>query len=93
MKILSLLPRLKKNNILLIILFLIFVILDLKAQDCNTPDLSFEEMKQLPWFGNPDYLPSFMDSINRVHNISNSRVENNIVWRIPIRFWILTEGI
>ena len=79
------------NKKSLLIIFLFIFSFNTKAQDCSTPDIPIEEMLQLPWFGNPNYLPAFMDSINRIHNISNSRVENNIIWRIPIRFWILTE--
>ncbi|WP_338762256.1 hypothetical protein WAF17_17255 [Bernardetia sp. ABR2-2B] len=48
-----------------------------------------------PWFGNPDYLPSFMDSVRSVDGIPSqySRIIPSIKWHIPIKFWILTEGI
>ncbi|WP_338769455.1 hypothetical protein WAF17_09885 [Bernardetia sp. ABR2-2B] len=69
------------------------ILANVKAQNCTTPDATLEEMQQLPWFANPDYLPSFMDSLRRVSNIRTSRIENDIIWRIPIRFWILTQGI
>lgn len=49
-----------------------------------------------PWFGNPDYLPSFMDSLNQAETPSQgnniSSIVPNIKWRIPIKFWILTTG-
>ncbi len=92
MKILSLLQYLTKTKLLIAFLFCTFCF-SVQAQECATPDVDIQEAANLPWFGNPNYLPAFMDSINTIHNISNSRVENNIVWRIPIRFWILTEGI
>ncbi len=86
MKTEFLLPLLSNKKILLVFFLLIFSFDARAQQDCTTSDIPIEEMRQLPWFGNPDYLPAFMDSINTIHNISNSRVENNIVWRIPVRF-------
>ena len=45
-----------------ILLFCFFT--SLKAQECGTEELSDQEMEQLPWFGNPDYLYNFLDSLN-----------------------------
>ena len=68
------------NKLLLIILFCGFVNYS-NAQNCTTPDATLEEMQQLPWFANPNYLPTFMDSLRRVSLIRTSRVEDDIIWR------------
>ena len=68
-----------------------------KAQECITPDADPQEASNYPWFGNPEYLPAFMDSLERVDNIptqnpSISSIAANVKWRIPIKFWIFTTG-
>ena len=60
-------------------------------QACHTPDIYPQEAQHYPWFGNPDYLGSFMDSVRNIDGIPadysrTSRVVPNIRWRIPIRF-------
>ncbi len=56
------------NKLLLIFLLLFNVNLS-KAQECATPDIDIQEAANLPWFGNPDYLPTFMDSVRAVDGI------------------------
>ncbi len=75
-------------------IFLFLCSFTTKAQDCATPNVNIQEAANLPWFGNPDYLPSFMDSVRSVDGIPSqySRVVPHIKWRIPIRFWIFTTG-
>ena len=61
------------------------------AQECATPDMQPEEAMNFPWFGNPDYLPSFMDSLNQAETQQGNNISSivpNIKWRIPIKFWI-----
>ncbi len=69
-------------------IFLFLCSFTTKAQECATPDIDIQEAANLPWFGNPDYLPSFMDSVRAVDGIPSqySRVVPNIKWRIPIKF-------
>ena len=87
--------QLLKINIVIILTILPSFFLN--AQDCATSDIEPEEAMNFPWFGNPDYLPSFMDSVNLLdgtpsQNPSISSIVSNIKWRIPIKFWIFTEG-
>lgn len=71
-------PHSRRNRILFILLFIFFLPLDLKAQDCATLDIPIEEMQKLPWFGNPNYLPKFMDSLQNLYSSPNARVESSI---------------
>jgi hypothetical protein len=76
------------------LLVFLLVCFNAQAQECGTPDIQPQEAMNYPWFGNPDYLPSFMDSVRNVEGIPSqyARIIPDIKWRIPIRFWILTEG-
>ena len=47
------------NKFILTYVLIFCFYMPLKAQECGTEELSDQEMEQLPWFGNPDYLPSF----------------------------------
>ncbi len=66
MTILSHLQSFTKTK-LLIIAVLFVLSFSAKAQECATPDI--QEAANLPWFGNPDYLPSFMDSVRSIEGI------------------------
>ncbi len=79
--------HLKKTNFFILACLILFS-LNLKAKECATPDVDIQEAANLPWFGNPDYLPSFMDSVRAVDCIPSqySRIVPHIKWRIPIRF-------
>ena len=87
-----------KTKILFLLLVLISNINSFAfGQECATPDVDIQEAANLPWFGNPDYLLSFMDSLRNAEdtpsqNPSISSIVPNIKWRIPIKFWIFTEG-
>ena len=96
MKMEYLMPHLKKIK-LLVFLQLLLLSLSTQAQECITPNANPQEASNYPWFGNPDYLPAFMDSLERIDNIpsqnpSISSIVPNIKWRIPIKFWIFTEN-
>ena len=85
------------NRVTLFMLLTSLVFSNLKAQECITPDADPQEAANLPWFGNPDYLPAFMDSLIASEDIpsqnpSVSSIIPNIKWRIPIKFWIFTTG-
>ena len=67
------------------------------AQECITPDADPQEAMNYPWFGDSEYLPSFMDSLTAAEDTpsqspSVSSVVPNIKWRIPVKFWIFTTG-
>ena len=85
------------SRLILILLFSLNINF-LNAQECTTPNADPQESANFPWFGNPDYLPAFMDSLiaaedNPSQNPSISSIVPDIKWRIPIKFWILTKGI
>ncbi|AFM04840.1 hypothetical protein Fleli_2475 [Bernardetia litoralis DSM 6794] len=87
--------QLLKTKLIVVLTILSFSFV--KAQECSTPDIDIQEAANLPWFGNPDYLPSFMDSVGTVDGIpsqnpSISSIVPNIKWRVPIKFWIFTTG-
>ena len=62
-----LLHQLTKNKSSFVLLLLLFFYSTTYAQtqECGTEELSEEEMRQLPWYGNPDYLYNFLDSMNQ----------------------------
>ena len=85
------------SRVALFVLIISLSFSNLKAQECITPDADPYEASNYPWFGNPDYLPAFMDSLARVDNVPSltpniSSIIPNIKWRIPIKFWIFTTG-
>lgn len=56
------------------IFFLFLSINKLHCQNlCNTENVDSLSMTQLPWFGNNDWLNSFVDSIEAPFNCSNCR--------------------
>ncbi|WP_157698960.1 hypothetical protein [Bernardetia litoralis] len=57
------------SRITFILLLLPFCFNDLYAQECGTSDIQPEEAMNYPWFGNPDYLSAFMDSVTIVDGI------------------------
>ena len=96
--LLSILVGQSSSKVFILLFCMTFCKSLLFAQDCSTPDIPPEVAMNFPWFGNPDYLPAFMDSLERVDNIptqnpSVSSIVPNIKWRIPIKFWIFTQGI
>ena len=90
MKMEYLMPHLKKIK-LLVFLQLLLLSLSTQAQECITPNANPQEAMNYPWFGNPDYLPAFMDSLNQAETQQGNNISSivpNIKWRIPIKFWI-----
>ena len=71
-----------------LLLALLFLCFKVNAQECTTPNIEPQEAMNLPWFGNPNYLPSFMDSVRSVDGIpsASSRIVSSIRCRIPIHF-------
>lgn len=70
---------LKKTKLLMLIYLALFS-LNTQAQECSTPNVEPQEAMSLPWFGNPDYLPNFIDSVRTVDGIPSqySRIVPNI---------------
>lgn len=84
----------KRFNLKFIILFLFLLTYnrDIKAQDnCATPDPTEAELQALPWYGNPNYLDDYIDSIKNAYAGNGTtiyQVEDRVRHRIPIHFWI-----
>ena len=74
---------LKSKTLLFILLSLSF--LSARAQECDTQDIQPEVAMNYPWFGNPNYLPQFMDSLQNTYSSPNAKIENGIIWRISIQ--------
>ena len=52
---------------------------------CTTPDLDTTEFKQLPWYGNPQYLEDLLDSVGYPNPCPTCRVEAvGVHYRIPV---------
>ena len=80
-----------KAFILLLFIASLYSSISVSAQDCSTPDIPPEVAMNFPWFGSPDYLPAFMDSLNQAETQQGNNISSivpNIKWRIPIKFWI-----
>ena len=52
--------------------------------DCGTTDPDTTELKNLPWYGNPQYLEDLLDSVNYVGDCPTCRVEEDVRYRIPV---------
>ena len=87
-------------------LFLLWTIFPLIAQEnvpssCETVEKTDEEMEQLPWYGNNDFLDQFRTSDSAALFIKGNRAveerSGNLcpdidgMFLIPIRFWIYRE--
>ena len=59
---------------------------------CTTPDLDTTEFKQLPWYGNPQYLEDLLDSVGYPDPCPTCRVEVGVRYRIPVVFWVYNNG-
>lgn len=56
---------------------------------CSTAESDTLENEQLPWFGNNQYLRTFLDSIGYYGNTSNRIIgTNQVVYHIPVKFWV-----
>lgn len=56
------------------------------AESCGTADISELKLKAKPWFGNNKFLFDYLKK-NKY-----SDTENNIMYRIPIKFWIYRKS-
>jgi hypothetical protein len=78
----------------LLITLLLLLLHNIEARQCKTPDVSEAEYLAIPWYGNPDFLTNFYDSLENAFNSSNanSRVAPTGVetpwYRIPVKFWV-----
>jgi hypothetical protein len=83
-----------KLKLLAFIAFLLLFSQNIQARQCETPDVSEAEYQAIPWYGNPDFLTNFYDSLENAFNSSstNSRVAPTGVetpwYRIPVKFWV-----
>ena len=89
--------QLLENKLVLSLLFLSLATNNSYSQECGTPDIQPEEAMNFPWFGSPDYLPAFMDSLVTAEDTPSqtptiSSIVSDVKWRIPIKFWIFTTG-
>ncbi len=56
--------------------------------DCGTTDPDTTELKNLPWYGNPQYLEDLLDSVEHSDPCPTCRVEEDVRYRIPLQFWV-----
>ena len=69
-----------KRNLLLLLLVCRLSTLCCAQKDtlpCNVADRDTTELQNLPWFGNNDYLESFLDSIGYPASNTNNRSNTN----------------
>ena len=72
------------SRLILILLFSLNINF-LNAQECTTPNADPQESANFPWFGNPDYLPAFMDSLNQAETQQGNNI-SSIVPNINLNF-------
>jgi hypothetical protein len=85
-------------KILNVILFSIFLLMILNANShaqqeggCGTLDPTEEQQQALPWYGSPNYLDNYLNTITNSYSGNGTTiqaVEDRIRHRIPIHFWI-----
>jgi len=80
-----------KQRILLFCLSL-FLLGEIQAQSCGTPELSESAFKALPYYGNNAFLQHYADSLAGVFNSPANRIEGSpeVWYRVPVQFWIYT---
>lgn len=60
---------------------------------CTTDDMDSTEFKQLPWYGNEQYLEDLLDSIGYPSGGPVARVEQaGVRYRIPVVFWVYNNS-
>ncbi len=60
---------------------------------CTTPDMDTTAFKQLPWYGNEEYLDNILDSVGYPPPDPVVRVEQvGVRYRIPLVFWVYNNG-
>lgn len=57
---------------------------------CDVPNRDTTEAKNLPWYGNNDYLENFLDSIGYPSSNSANRIVGALQakYHVPIKFWV-----
>ena len=76
-----------KKIIIFTILFLqFFLSFSQKKDNCGFSDISIDEAKKLPWYGNETFLHKFTDSLYKVRK-ADKDVEN-VIFRVPVKFWV-----
>ena len=56
---------------------------------CNTPESDTLQDEKLPWFGNNQYLRTFLDSITYYGSGTNRIIGfNQVKYHIPVKFWV-----
>ena len=73
------------NRITFFLLLFLFCFNSLYGQECATLDIQPEEAMNFPWFGSPDYLPAFMDSLNQAETQQGNNI-SSIVPNINLNF-------
>ena len=57
---------------------------------CTTSGMDTTEFKQLPWYGDEQYLDNLLDSVGYPNPCANCQVEQvGVRYRIPIVFWVI----
>ena len=59
---------------------------------CTTPDMDTAEFKQLPWYGDEQYLNNLLDSVGYPSPCPTCRVEVGVRYRIPMVFWVYNNS-
>ena len=59
---------------------------------CTTIDMDTTEFKQLPWYGNEQYLENLLDSVGYPSPCPTCRVEVGVRYRIPVVFWVYNNS-
>ncbi len=60
---------------------------------CTTPDMDTTEFKQLPWYGDEQYLNNLLDSVGYPDPCANCQVEQvGVRYRIPVVFWVYNNN-
>ena len=79
----------KKILLTLLFAFAMFISKSQIINSCSTAESDTLANEQLPWFGNNQYLRTFLDSIGYYGNISNRIIgTNQVVYHIPVKFWV-----
>ena len=63
-----------------------------ESEYCTTPDMDTTEFKQLPWYGNEQYLENLLDSVGYPSPCPTCRVEVGVRYRIPLVFWVYNNN-
>ncbi len=63
---------------------------------CTTLEMDTAEFKQLPWYGDEQYLDNLLDSVGypfpNGNPCTNCRIEDGVRFRIPLQFWVYNNN-